>query len=42
MYPTITDDKIKKDKLYIDIKNILIDFYSRQGIDPIRPKPFFG
>ncbi len=42
MYPMIGDEKIKKDKLYVDIKNVLIDFYARQAIDPVRPKPFFG
>lgn len=40
--PSIPDEVIKKDKLYIDIKNILIDFYARQNIDPNRPRPFFG
>jgi len=42
MYPMIPDERIKKDRLYIDIKNVIMDFYARQGIDPIRPKPFFG
>lgn len=42
MCPMIGDDRIKKDKLYIDIKNILLDFYSKQAIDPVRPRPFFG
>lgn len=42
MCPMIGDEKIKKDKLYIEIKNILLDFYSRQTIDPIKPRPFFG
>lgn len=42
IYPTIGDEKIKKDKLYTDIKNILVDFYSRQSIDPARPRQFIG
>ncbi len=42
MYPILTDEKIKKDRLYIDIKNVLMEFYTRLGIDPFRPKPFFG
>lgn len=42
MCPMIGDEKIKKDKLYIDIKSILLDFYLKQSIDPARPRPFFG
>jgi len=42
MYPVIPDDKIKKDKLYVELKKIMIDFYTRQGIDPVRPRPFLG
>ena len=42
MYPMIADEKIKKDKLYIEIKKTLLEFYVRQGIDPTRPKSFLG
>jgi hypothetical protein len=42
MYKAIPDDMLKKDKLYIEIKRILLDFYSRNNIDPTKPRSFIS
>lgn len=35
-----TDRDTKKDKLYVELKQKLMNFYQKNGVDPNRPKSF--
>ena len=40
VYPPSEKQDIKKDKLYIELKQKLLSFYQKNCIDPNKPKPF--
>jgi hypothetical protein len=42
MYSPIQDQSLHRDKLYGDLRRILVEFYQKNGLDPLHPKPMMS